>query len=212
MIIKALQIQLTRLPFLVLVILILLTACETSGHLHSVGSKQEDTVRLHKLVIADSITLLPNTGLVYYRNEPYTGAAVTYSDNGLPVMQINYLLGKRHGIYQKWFSDGTISFESHYQNGKIHGTSKSWWQNGCLRSLANHEHGIAQGEQLQWYQSGAKFKRRTLVNGKEEGLQQSWRENGKLYNNYEAKAGRIFGLKRANLCYELDQENIQYGD
>ncbi|MEM7512572.1 MAG: toxin-antitoxin system YwqK family antitoxin, partial [Bacteroidota bacterium] len=51
-----------------------------------------------------------------------------------------------------------------------------------------------------------------LVGGKEEGLQQAWRENGKIYNNYEAKNGRIFGLKRANLSYELDNEIIQYAE
>ena len=81
-----------------------------------------------------------------------------------------------------------------------------------LRSESNFKMGIAEGEQWQWYKSGAKFKRRQLVNGREEGIQQSWRENGKIYNNYEAKNGRIFGLKRANLCFELDNEIVQYED
>jgi antitoxin component YwqK of YwqJK toxin-antitoxin module len=69
--------------------------------------------------------------------------------------------------------------------------------------------GVPHGIQKQWYQSGAKFKHLSLNHGIEEGLQQSWRENGKIYNNYEAKNGRIFGLKRANLCYELEEEIIQ---
>ncbi|RMG79000.1 MAG: toxin-antitoxin system YwqK family antitoxin, partial [Bacteroidetes bacterium] len=79
-------------------------------------------------------------------------------------------------------------------------------------SLSNYENGIPHGVQMQWYSNGAKFKRINLVYGKEEGLQQSWRKNGKLYNNYEAKNGRIFGLKRANLCFQLDNENITYED
>ena len=49
----------------------------------------------------------------------------------------------------------------------------------------------------------------TIVNGREEGMQQAWRRNGKIYNNYEAKNGRIFGLKRANLCFQLEEEIVQ---
>ncbi len=39
-------------------------------------------------------------------------------------------------------------------------------------------------------------------------MQRSWRENGQLYNNYEARDGRTFGLKRANLCFSLDDEEV----
>lgn len=46
--------------------------------------------------------------------------------------------------------------------------------------------------------------------GREEGLQQAFRRNGYLYANYEARNGRIFGLKKAALCYGLEDENIQY--
>jgi antitoxin component YwqK of YwqJK toxin-antitoxin module len=48
-----------------------------------------------------------------------------------------------------------------------------------------------------------------IVNGQEEGMQKAWRENGKIYNNYEAKNGRIFGLKRASLCFQLEDEIVQ---
>ena len=41
-------------------------------------------------------------------------------------------------------------------------------------------------------------------------MQQAWLENGKIYVNYEAKNGRKFGMNRANLCYELKEEEIQY--
>ena len=34
-------------------------------------------------------------------------------------------------------------------------------------------------------------------------------QNGKIYNNYEAKNGRIFGLKRASLCFQLEDEIVQ---
>ena len=72
--------------------------------------------------------------------------------------------------------------------------------------------GRTNGPQKQWYKNGQLFKFLNIVDGREVGLQQAWRENGKIYNNYEAKSGRIFGLKRVNLCYELEEEMVQYAD
>ncbi|EPR68296.1 hypothetical protein [Cyclobacterium qasimii] len=46
--------------------------------------------------------------------------------------------------------------------------------------------------------------------GREEGLQQAFRKNGELFANYEAKDGRIFGLKRAVLCVGLEDEVVKY--
>ena len=162
-----------------------------------------------KKVERSSLELNPNEGLVYYQNEPFTGTSVSYYHNGNLAEFIDYLDGKKHGFFRKFFENSELSFDSQYINGKQHGTAKSWWENGNLRAALNYENGIAHGMQKQWYKSGAKFKFIHLVNGREEGLQQSWRENGKLYNNYEARNGRIFGLKRANLCYDLDNEKIQ---
>jgi len=164
----------------------------------------------HVSVLADHLELRPQEGLVYYQNEPFTGLSLDYYPDGTKSTTIEYLGGKRQGIYRKWFENGALSFEANYQSGKRDGTSKTWWSNGNLRTISNHKMGVPHGIQKQWYQSGAKFKHIELNHGIEEGLQQSWRENGKIYNNYEAKNGRIFGLKRANLCYELEEEIIQY--
>ena len=81
-----------------------------------------------------------------------------------------------------------------------------------MRSESAFNEGIAHGTQRQWYKSGVLFKEINLAMGKEEGMQKAWRENGKIYNNYEARNGRIYGLKRASLCYELDNEEVQYAD
>ncbi len=163
------------------------------------------------LTVADSLlNLRPEIGLVYHENKPFTGTSMTHYTNGNPSVSIHYFNGKKQGLYRKWFEEGTLSFESAYVDGKKEGIAKSWWRNGNLRTESNYKQGVPQGLQLQWYKSGAKFKRLQLVDGKEEGLQQSWRENGKLYNNYEAKNGRIFGLKRASLCYALEDETVQY--
>jgi antitoxin component YwqK of YwqJK toxin-antitoxin module len=163
------------------------------------------------LFVAEELLLLnQQQGLVYYEGKPFTGVAVESAASGGVVAKIQYQEGKKHGVEQKWFADGSPSYYSEYHEGKKHGTTKTWWKNGHPRSVGRFADGIGEGIQEQWYQSGSLFKKRQLVNGKEQGLQQSWRENGKLYNNYEAKDGRIYGLKRGNLCYELEEEIVQY--
>lgn len=161
-------------------------------------------------VPADSLVLDQLRGVVLYGGIPFTGTAVSIYPSGTVGCQIEYVNGKKEGWYRKWFLTATLSFEATYSNGKLDGTSRSWWSNGNLRSVSNFVDGIPEGLQLEYYKSGTMFKKINLVGGKEEGLQQSWRQNGKLYNNYEAKNGRNFGLKRSKLCYQLDDEEVQY--
>lgn len=157
----------------------------------------------------EELDLHSAVGLFFFRNRPYTGQVYSTYPTGQLAEEKTLLEGQVHGVSRKWFEDGTLSFEGEYVRGLRHGKTTSWWRNGQKRSISQFVDGIPHGEQWQWYQNGRKFKRIQLENGKQEGLQQSWRANGKLYNNYEAKNGRIFGLKRANLCYELSDENIQ---
>ncbi|MFK7932543.1 MAG: toxin-antitoxin system YwqK family antitoxin [Saprospiraceae bacterium] len=192
--------------FLFLIITFVFTACETdpTAKFKSISTTQNIT--------ADSLALRPNLGLVFYQNLPFTGTSVAHYPNGQVAETVDYQAGKKYGAVTKWFVDGTKSYAAEYQIGKLHGKSYTWWRNGNQRTDSNYQNGVAEGEQLQWYKSGALFKKQRLVAGKEVGLQQSWRANGKIYNNYEARNGRIFGLKRANLCYELDNEVVQYSD
>ncbi len=163
-----------------------------------------------KEILKDSLVLHANKGLFYHLGQPFSGYSIAYYPNGELVEKIGYWKGKKQGVYQKWYPDGTLSFEAHYEKGRKEGTSKTWWKTGVLRSESIHQMGVTHGNQKQWYKSGQLFKSINIVNGKEEGIQQAWRENGKIYNNYEAKNGRIFGLKRAGLCYELEEEVVQY--
>ncbi|MCI4667335.1 MAG: toxin-antitoxin system YwqK family antitoxin [Bacteroidia bacterium] len=170
----------------------------------------EEKVETGPTVVVDSLNLIPAKGLVFHRNEAFTGLAIDSMEDGTLVEETEYLEGKRQGTLRKWFPNGQLSYEAFYENGKLHGQVRSWWTNGNLRSLNHYQTGELHGEQWQWYKSGAKFKKRLLEMGREEGLQQCWRENGKIYNNYEAKNGRIFGLKRANLCYRINNEIVQF--
>ena len=82
--------------------------------------------------------------------------------------------------------------------------------NHVLISQLHYQFGKAHGKQTQWYTTGELYKVINLNMGREEGVQQAFRKNGALYANYEAREGRIFGLKKAALCYGLEDEKINY--
>jgi len=196
---------------LMLFLCICLTGCQEYVFVSLPKQNIEQPKSVDSRIAKNLLKLRPNEGLVYYNNEPFTGTGFEHYSNGHLASTTIYRNGKKHGVLRKWFENGKLSFESHYQKGRKDGKTLSWWSNGQLRSESTFNHGVANGIHYEWYKSGAKFKQLNLVNGKEEGLQKAWRENGKIYNNYEAKNGRIFGLKRANLCFELDDEKVQSG-
>ncbi len=185
-------------------------ACQQKDVEHTSTGAETNPIGIS--VHVDSLQLIPTEGLVYFKNKPFTGTSTSSFANGSSATSTDYLDGKKHGVYLKWFPIGALSYQSHYYLGKQHGSTKSWWSNGQLRSQSHFEEGLVHGTQTQWYKSGAMFKELNYTYGKEEGMQKAWRENGKIYSNYEARDNRIFGLKRSNLCFELSDEEVQYNE
>lgn len=143
---------------------------------------------------------------------PYSGFAVSYYlDNSLKE-KFGILNGKKQGNYIRWYEDGHFKNMAAYDKGKLHGEKKIWSADSLHILIAqyNYHEGWPHGEQKKWYVTGELFKKMNLNKGKEEGIQQAFRENGALYANYEAREGRIFGLKKAKLCYSLEDENVKY--
>ena len=144
--------------------------------------------------------------------EEFSGYAVSYYEDGILKEKIGIWQGRKHGPSLRWFPDGHLQQLTDYQEGKVHGDKKSWSAEPShllLAQLQYHE-GRAHGEQKLWYPTGELFKKLHLNQGREEGIQQAFRRNGALYANYEARGGRIYGLKKAALCFGLEDETIQY--
>ena len=120
--------------------------------------------------------------------------------------------GRKQNEAIQWYADGHYKHLANYQNGKSHGDKKTWSADSSHILLAHlkYKEGKPHGAQTKWYPTGELFKKLNLNMGKEEGLHQAFRKNSALYANYEAKEGRTFGLRKATLCYSLEDENIQY--
>lgn len=156
----------------------------------------------------------PKNSLWTLDDELYSGFFVNYYRDSLKKEKGGILNGKKQNEFIQWFSDGHYKQIAHYHKGKLHGEKKIWNSDSTHVLIAhlNYHSGKAHGLQKKWYPTGELFKVLNLRMGKEEGIQQAFRKNGDLYANYEAKEGRIFGLKKASLCYGLEDEKIQYAN
>ncbi|MEM6346888.1 MAG: membrane-binding protein [Bacteroidota bacterium] len=142
----------------------------------------------------------------------YSGYAISRYPDGRLKQKFGLFEGKKHQISLVWYPDGHLKFQSHYHLGKLHGEKNMWASSAdhLLISQLNYFQGKAHGLQRKWYPTGELFKELQLNMGREEGQQRAFRKNGDLFANYEAKNGRIFGLKRASLCFGLADEEVQY--
>lgn len=199
MIIKVPQIQYNKTIGLWLLFLIF--SCQENENI---------TTEANTALVVDfsDLTLEQNKGIYTYNSLLFTGVAESFHPNGMRFEEIHFTNGKKNGPKKIWFENGHISYEGYYLEGKLDGTARTWWNNDTLRSESNYKNGKVHGKQLQWYSSGAKFKELNIFEGQEVGMQKAWRENGEIYNNYEAKDGRIFGLKRATMCFTLEDEEV----
>lgn len=142
----------------------------------------------------------------------FSGHAVIHFPDSTLKSKTGILNGKKQNEATDWYPDGQVKQIANYHQGKLHGEKKTWSADAphFLISHLQYYLGKAHGQQKKWYPTGEIFKIIHLEMGKEEGIQQAFRKNGNLFANYEARNGRIFGLKRAALCYELEEETVVY--
>ncbi len=145
-------------------------------------------------------------------DERYSGYMVSFYQDSTLKEKIGILNGKRQDQAIHWYPDGKLKQVAHYHQGKLHGEKKMWSSDTSHILIAHYNYhlGKAHGEQKQWYPSGELYKKLQLNFGKEDGVQQAFRKNGELYANYEAKNGRIFGLRKASLCYGIEDKKVRY--
>jgi len=193
--------------FFFLFLIIGVFSCRNDLGQHIENSYQDQAIATIEIV-KDSLVLNGNEGNWYYKNQLFNGYAVKYYSTDSLQQKVGFFNGKKMGVAKSWFSNGAIRTVSHYNKNKLIDSYKTWWQNGVLASEANYANGKLQGVEKKWYRDGTLAKLKNLVDGKEVGLQQAWLKNGTLYVNYEAKNGRIFGMRRANSCYQLENEKV----
>ncbi|MFK7926344.1 MAG: toxin-antitoxin system YwqK family antitoxin [Bacteroidia bacterium] len=182
-------------------------------------AKPSPTPDLTELLLEVPNTIVDKSALTYdnkrsiwtLNGQLYSGYAASYYQDGTLQRKMGILEGKKQNESIEWYADGHYKQVANYHLGKLHGEKKIWSSESphILIAHFNFHAGKAHGEQKKWYPTGELFQKINLNMGREDGIQQAYRKNGALFANYEAKKGRIFGLKRAALCFSLEEEGIQ---
>lgn len=161
-----------------------------------------------------SLTYNKQNSLWTHDGQLFSGYAHSYFEDKSIKEKFGVLNGRRQNESFIYYPDGHAMNISHYHKGKLHGEKKIWSSDvpHVLISQLQYYKGKGHGVQKQWYPTGEIYKIVNLNMDQEEGMQQAFRKNGVLYANYEARNGRIFGLKKAALCFELEDEDILYKD
>lgn len=190
--------------------ILLFSGCNQPSKEDLALSKGHDLELEIKNIFIDENKIILNSaeGKWYYKNQLFNGYLVSYHENGELAKKTGFSNGIREGKTLAFFSNGTQKKEAFYKENKLHGIKLTFYGDGTLASESNYVNGKKHGVQKVWYASGQLAKKRGLNQGVEEGLQQAWLNNGALYVNYEAKNGRIFGMRRANSCYKLEDEKV----
>ncbi len=193
---------------LLIFLLFLLVSCNGDA-VHGDTFVQSEPLVIDTIeVLKEDLVLNQVAGRWYYKNTLYSGYSLRYYPNDTLAEKLGFVRGKREGVARKYSENGVLRIESYYKQNRLDSVYKSWWENGVLSAETNYVNGVKQGEEKEWYATGQLAKQRQLVDGEENGLQKAWLQNGSLYINYEAKNGRIFGMRRANSCTQLKDEVI----
>lgn len=192
----------------------ILTSCSEIEQKENSTPKHEDITSLEIPDTTIDIALLSynkKTSLWTFKDSIFSGNVVNQSENGTIIQKFSLLNGKKQNESIDWYPNGQVMSITNYHQGKLHGKKKTWTSDSAHILVAdlNYYLGKVHGEQRKWYPTGELFLILNIEMGREEGTQQAFRKNGDLYANYEARKGRIFGLKKAALCFGLEKQKIK---
>jgi antitoxin component YwqK of YwqJK toxin-antitoxin module len=168
----------------------------------------EGEIGAREISSADQGLTLDN-GVFHLHGEPLDGVIVERYPNGEVKRRTSYSDGKKEGRSVSFYESGARRDERTYRSNKAHGPHRGWWPEGGQKFEFNYRDDSRDGVQRQWYRSGALFTELILRDDVEVGMQRAFRENGRAYINYEAKAGRRYGLAKSALCVQLEDGSLK---
>jgi antitoxin component YwqK of YwqJK toxin-antitoxin module len=80
-----------------------------------------------------------------------------------------YHLGRKTGVWTRWYGNGGVEERKEYRDGSEHGLSESFWEDGKNLSVANYVWGVLDGHLQAWNQGGELVEEGEMVAGKRSG-------------------------------------------
>lgn len=90
----------------------------------------------------------------YFNNQPYSGQAIEYHENGTIWQVCNFSNGKRHGEFTVYSDKGTMLSKCYFSKNRQNGKYSSYYEGGEKFEEYNVENGIVIGEYRQYHKNG----------------------------------------------------------
>jgi antitoxin component YwqK of YwqJK toxin-antitoxin module len=136
-----------------------------------------------------------------------------YDDSNQIVCKYTLKNGRRTGLYEEYYEDGSPSVKCYYENGILNGFAQLWYspkyaKNGSnqIEFQCNFVNGIKDGLYESWYKNGEKEYKYTLVNGLREAKYEEYKKDGTKIKCYY-KYGLLDGKYKV---YDNEENVIEY--
>lgn len=142
----------------------------------------------HLLIIAILIPSLSFSQLIlkednkYYnqKNELYSGTYIEYYPSGNKRIEMNLLLGQKHGKTIIYFDNEVINEIRSFNNDLMDGTWLTFNEKAIKVGEANYKNGIKHGKWYIWDDNGTKRYEMEYKEGVKFGIWRIWNKEGKL--------------------------------
>ncbi len=128
-------------------------------------------VEEHIIIESEFLEHAKKFGSVYAITCPICGISIEdkYVRDGewnTQLERVTYKNGKKDGIYERYYTNGTLYEKSNYEEGVLNGLCEFWYDT-----------------------TGRKMKHMTYVNGKLDGIYKYWDQDGNIFESFNYKNG-----------------------
>lgn len=156
----------------------------------------------------------------YFEKGVRTGKTREWSQDGVPLLEAEFLGGQLDGLYQTWYPSGLLcsqgvykggipeenyawhengqkAYEAFWVDGNLHGKERRWNSQNVLILEQHWTKGLPDGRWKTWYDSAAIRSIRSFKAGKPCGLSQEFYENGVLASQATFSDGLFDGFSQS---------------
>lgn len=153
-------------------------------------------------VLATDPDLIPQNEELYFKNELFQGIVITQIFGTNVRRETQYKNGLVHGEELEFYEDGKLASKRFYEFGKRVGLHEGYYEDGTIRFQFSYEDGLMHGEAKDFFPSGKPYTYTIYEKGTEK-LIKRWREDGQIYLNLVIKEGIAYGLQGGKLCRQV---------
>ncbi len=183
----------------------------------AVATEESPELDFGELVFREGIAYAVSPAPSTPKDEPFTGRAVQFYENGQLRLSGEFVDGKPEGDWELWHDNQTLWVTSSLSadgffperdyceflvtdkgrvclanfNGLARNAYSQWYSNGQLREETNYQAGKREGLSREWYENGQLELEGNFQAGKLEGLFRIWDENGQLTFEGTYEAGEL---------------------